>query len=74
MEARGHYHHVSFNEFFATRSPFRNALGSVVEAYSCFSETDYVPAKPFCFAGADLMEDIGVYHGCFGEEACGWGS
>ena len=71
MEACRHYDHVSFDEFFATRSAFRNAFGSVVESDTCFGEADDVASKPFCFAGADLMEDVGVYHGCFGEEAFG---
>ena len=45
----------------------------MIEPDSCFGEADDVPAEPFCFAGADLMEDVGVYHGCSGEEAFGGG-
>ena len=43
----------------------------MVESYTFFSEADDIAAKPFCFAGADLMEDVGIYHWCFGEEAFG---
>lgn len=43
----------------------------MIESNTSFSEADDVPAKPFCFARADLMEDVGVYHRSFGEEAFG---
>ena len=74
VETCGHYDHISFDQFFSSRSAFRNAFCSVIEPDSCFGEADNVPAKPFCFAGADLMENVRVYHGCFGEESLGWGS
>ena len=45
----------------------------MVEPDTCFGEADDVAAKPFCFACADLMEDVRVHHGCSGEETLGRG-
>lgn len=63
--------HVALNFFFATWSALRNALRAVVEENAVFGEAHNVSAEPFCSMRTDLVEDVGVYHRCLGEEAFG---
>lgn len=51
---------------------FGHALGAVFEQDSGLGEVDDVSAEPGGSAIADLVEDSGVDHWCFGEEA--WAS
>ena len=41
----------------------------MVEEDAILSKAKDVASKPFCSMGADLVEDVGVNHGCFGEES-----
>ena len=53
---------------------FRNTLSTTIHAYAVFGESEDISAEPLGFVLSDLMEDVGVHHGGFGEEtaASGW--
>lgn len=61
--------HVALDFFFTSWSLFGHALRAVVEEDAVLGEADDVAAEPFCSVRPDLVKNIGVYHGCLGEEA-----
>ena len=74
LVAGRHDDHVAFYEFLMTDAALWNAFGAVVEVYAVLAHVFDVTTQPFGFSGADLLEDLAVDHGRFGEEALIGGS
>jgi len=63
--------HVALDFFFTTWSAFGHALRAVVEEDAVLGKANNVAAEPFCSVRTNLVEDVGVHHGCLGEETFG---
>lgn len=63
--------HVALDFFFTTWSAFGHALRALVEEDAVLGKANNVAAEPFCSVRTNLVEDVGVHHGCLGEETFG---